>query len=657
MKTKKIRGLPVVLALFLVGMAAVPMVSAQTGIESSFDLQTYQAEALERVSMREGIPVGELTIINEAFATFPLTGQTLWGAKVLDAKSSAIYGVYPDEQGKVADIDAVKEAEAAEKSKRYGKLDPDLAERVSTLRSDEKVVVWIWLTEPSMDRSRFQGNLSEEQYQDLLSLQRATYAAHEAPVIDFLKAQDSTVVYACQYAPVVFAEVSRETIQDLSKRSDVVSMDITRSYEPALNSAAPTVRADVVWGRGKTGTGIKVAIVEVPRRGTENSRIQFSNPYLLDGSSYRPDLPVSDHATEVAGVVASTHSTYKGISYGVPALLSANANTGYDSSIVPATEWAITQGAKVLSYSFGIDTSRILKDTDQYLDHVVWSNHLTVVVAAGNPPIEGDGNVWSPGLAYNVITVGAFDDRDSSAWPGDRMWVDSPLEDNPCQSGYNDPKSPHGDREKPEVVAVGCGITSTSTASPWLISCDSGTSYAAPAVSGEAALLMHRQSQLTSWPEAVKAAIMAGAIHNIEGASRLSDRDGAGGIDCSIADDTIANNRWWANTVTYGDFPKTYVLSGIPAGKKVRVVAAWDSHPPDSHPPYGTINDPLQSDFDLIIYDPNGEQVEVSSSYDNNYEIGQFETEMSGNYQARVVKYRFEGASERLALAYSISDP
>jgi hypothetical protein len=96
---------------------------------------------------------------------------------------------------------------------------------------------------------------------------------------------------------------------------------------------------------------------------------------------------------------------------------------------------------------------------------------------------------------------------------------------------------------------------------------------------------------------------------------------------------------------------------GIPAGKKVRVVAVWDSHPPDSHPPYDPVNDPLQSDFDLVVYDPNGEQVEVSSSYDNNYEIGQFTAEISGNYQARVVKYRFEGASERLALAYSISDP
>jgi len=646
MQPKTIGGLPVVLALLIAGMVSVPVASAQTGIESSFDLQTYRAEALEHVSAREGIPVGELAIINEAFATFPLTGRTLWGAKMLDEKSSAVYGVYLDEEGKTADIDAVKEAEAAESSKRYGKLDPELAERVSTMRSDEKVVVWIWLTEPSMDRSRFQGNLSEEQHQELLSLQRATYAAHEAPVIDFLKAQDSTVVYASQYAPVVFAEVSRETIQNLSKRSDVVSLDITRSYEPALSSAAPTVKANVVWGRGKTGTGIKVAIVEVPESGT-SSRVEFSNPYLLDGSSYRPDLPVSSHATQVAGIVASTHSTYKGISYGVPALLSANAPSGNVTSVVAATEWAITQGANVLSCSFGANTSRNLDSFAQYFDHVVWSNHLTVVAAAGNSPETG--NVKSPGLAYNVIAVGAFDDGDTSTWADDAMLGNS---------GYNDPISQHGDREKPEVAAVGAGMISTSTASPWVSYCnDFGTSFATPVVSGEAALLMHRQSQLTSWPEAVKAAIMAGAIHNIEGASRLSDRDGAGGIDCSIADDTIANNRWWANTVLYDDFPKTYVLSDIPAGKKVRVVAAWDSHPPDLHPPYDTINDPLQSDFDLIIYDPNGEQVEVSSSYDNNYEIGQFTAEMSGNYQAKVVKYRFEGTSERLALAYSISDP
>lgn len=642
--SKKISILPIILALFLTGMSIVPIVSAQTTIDSSFNLQTYRLEALEHISLQENIPQGQLTILNEAFATFPLTNRTIWGAKIIDSNSSVIYGIYMDDKGKVVDIDAIKQAEMIEKNKRYGKLEPALAESVADMKPDEKATVWIWLTEPSTDLSRFQGNLSEEQYQDILSLQRTMYTTHETPVIDFLKAHGSTVVYASQYAPVIFAEVSKGTIQDLSDRSDVVSLDITHNYEPTLSTVAPTVKADVVWGRGKTGNGIKVAIVEVPAG--PGSRIEFTNPYLRNGSSYLPAQPTSTHATAVAGVVASTHSAYKGISYGVPALLSANANTGNDADIVAAMDWSITQGAKILSCSFGRDSSRLLDDLDQYLDHIVWSNHITVVVAAGNPP--NNGNVWSPGLAYNVITVGAFDDMDTSSWADDTMWE---------YSGFNDPISQHGDREKPEVVAVGCRITSTSTTSPWISDCGSGTSFATPAVSGEAALLMHRQNQLTSWPEAVKATIMAGAIHNIEDSSRLSDRDGVGGIDCSIADDTITNSRWWGNTVSYGDFPKTYVLNGITAGKKVRVVASWDSHPPDSHPPYDPINDPLQSDFDLIIYDPNGERIEVSSSYDNNYEIGQFTAEMNGNYQAKVVLYRFDSSSERLALAYSISDP
>ena len=97
-------------------------------------------------------------------------------------------------------------------SSQYEKLDPELADRVATMRSDEKIVIWIWLTEPS----------------------GTTYAAHEAPVIDFLEEQNATMVYASQYAPVVFAEVSLETIQDLCKRPDVVSLDISREYEPAL---------------------------------------------------------------------------------------------------------------------------------------------------------------------------------------------------------------------------------------------------------------------------------------------------------------------------------------------------------------------------------------------------------------------------------------
>ena len=64
----------------------------------------------------------------------------------------------------------------------------------------------------------------------------------------------------------------------------------------------------------------------------------------------------------------------------------------------------------------------------------------------------------SEGLAYNIITVGAFDDRNTIR-----------------------------NREKPEVTAPGSNIMSTTTASPWYGNIGSGTSYAAPMVTGVAA--------------------------------------------------------------------------------------------------------------------------------------------------------------------------
>jgi subtilisin family serine protease len=92
----------------------------------------------------------------------------------------------------------------------------------------------------------------------------------------------------------------------------------------------------------------------------------------------------------------------------------------------------------------------------------------------------------SPGLGYNMITVGAIDDKDSLAWGDDTMAT---------YSSYKDPISTYEDREKPEVVAPGgeygsSTMDSTMTASPWISDRGAGTSYAAPVVAGEAALLM-----------------------------------------------------------------------------------------------------------------------------------------------------------------------
>jgi subtilisin family serine protease len=190
------------------------------------------------------------------------------------------------------------------------------------------------------------------------------------------------------------------------------------------------------------------------------------------------------------------------------------------------------------------------------------------------------------------------------------------------------------------------------TASPWISDRGAGTSYAAPVVAGEAALLMQQQSALKTWPETVKAIIMASAVHNIQGESRLSDKDGAGAVDASEAIDTVVNSRYQSATLTSTSFPQSHTVY-LQAGQKVRAVASWDSLPANAHPPT-SMTDTLNADLDLVVYNPSGSFVTNSNSWDNNYEIVEFTASTTGNYNIRLDKSRFAGTSERVGFAYTI---
>ena len=573
-------------------------------------------------------------IVNEKEASFPLSNQKIWSVKILDPITKEAYSVDIDEAGNIADIKAVEALEVVKYKEKYGKKEIALYEKLQKVNPDDTVEVGIWLT-PMADTTKPEGEISEKEYNATLDVKRKAYAQKEKPTLDMLKAKNINVKYASQYAPLVYAEVPVKLMADIENLTDVDGIYLAREFKPMLNMVVSTERVQPVWSAGITGSGIKVAIVE-------QGRYTTLNPYLTVGSYYNPNGVISSHTTEVAGIVASTHSTYKGISYGVPGLLSANAGSWQEADIIAASEWAITNGANILSNSWGNDTSLVMGGMDRYFDHVVWSNYKTVTAVAGNEGLT-TGNVVSPGLAYNVITAGGFDDKDTSAWSDDTMWAGS---------SYKDPISPHGDRIKPEVVAVATHgsryITSTYIADPWVHAVvGAGTIYAAPAVAAEAALLMQARSWLTSWPETVKAVIMASADHNIEGSSRLSDKDGAGGIDISNAYNIALNQRMLGNVLSASSFPRDYPFT---AGQKVRVVITWDSHPDNNHPP---TSDPLQSDLDLYVYDPSGNLVTASTSFDNNYEIVEFTAPATGNYKARATASRFDGTNEYVGFAYT----
>ncbi|HWR26388.1 MAG TPA: S8 family serine peptidase [candidate division Zixibacteria bacterium] len=578
------------------------------------------SDTIKKIANRENIP-GERLEVLKSKKMKPITDAELIETKVADKKSGNIYAIIMDAKGNEVDRNKFEQQEGNAYKQQYGKKTKELHEELIKKPDTDKINVGIWLS----------GNIETEESQET---SKERHGSIEAPVIAEIKNKGMKIIYASPYAPLIYAELTKKEIQELEAREDVEIIDKEGLAKPEINSAIPTIKANIVWAYTK-GSGVKVAVVE-------DDGIAFANPYISDGIYYKPSSPNIDfHATAVAGVIASTHGTYKGVAPAVY-LLSANSQDYYESSLIRASDWALSKGANILSLSWGIESDGYLHIMDKYYDYIVPRYpYPTVTKSAGNT----GGRITTPGKAWNVITVGAIDDKNTATWPGDIMAY---------YSAYIDPISNHGDREKPEVVAVGSRIRSTDMTYPWIYSSEyDGTSFAGPAVAGEAALLMSKNIALKKWPEAIRAIIFASAVHNIEGSSRLSEKDGMGAVVVSEAYNVVARNQVkYATIVPTGIYPIRYAFNAT-AGKKVRVVISWNSK---STGPYGV--DTLKVDLDLRVKRPaTGSYVGSSLSHDNNFEIVEFVAPVSGTYTAEISKVRWDSGypSEKLGFAYSIT--
>ena len=249
------------------------------------------------------------------------------------------------------------------------------------------------------------------------------------------------------------------------------------------------------------------------------------------------------------------------------------------------------------------------------------------------------------------------------------MWINSSWK-NPKRSNGS-----YGDREKPEVVASGVDMTVLdSLGNPRIIG--NGTSMSSPLVTGLAALLSDRTPALYEAPEALRAIIMATAWNNIEGPTGIPTgidlKDGAGAIDASYADAAAIIGYtdaqpypypacqwpcWWSDSVSSSDFDPTdnfrkYQFMAK-SGEKVRVALTWDSNAAGLGENYAT--DPLQTDFDLVIFDPDMQIATdgYSASWDNSYELVDFYAWKTGVYTIGVYKKSMNESSNWIGLAWT----
>jgi subtilisin family serine protease len=314
-----------------------------------------------------------------------------------------------------------------------------------------------------------------------------------------------------------------------------------------------------------------------------------------------------------------------------------------------------------INYSGGFNyADNELHWVDRAYDYWARAQYIFIAKSAGN---TGD-RITSPGRAWNILTIGAYDDKNNTDWRDDEMWASSAYV-NPC----GEPGICTGRREKPEVVAVGTNVTALGMND--VPRTESGTSLATPQVAGLAALLVERNSSLRFWPEAIRAIIMASAIHNIEGPSiirfYLDDdlRDGAGAINAAMADDiaqkranlteTCYSSCWWGYS-TGTNFVQQEHTFYANQGDLIRVAISWWSNADSSE--NGHSFNRLDTDLNLYVLIPPSSYHDISISSENNYEMVEFIALDTGIFTIRVDQYRQENeTSNFVGVALLKRDP
>lgn len=346
------------------------------------------------------------------------------------------------------------------------------------------------------------------------------------------------------------------SVRTVTDNAPVSVMGVTGENVSNVKSVfASETKADILWGEGIDGRGVRVAIIDTGVSAVPDlaGRI-VPVPDPVDGQglvacvNFSGESSCEDsygHGTFIAGLIAgdgtSSGGTYKGVAPAaeiVSVKIAGRDGSADVSKVLAAIQWVVSfsqrLGIRVLNLSLGTN-SRISWRIDplNFAVQRAWASGLAVVVSAGNLG-PAAGTISKPADDPYVITVGAVDDRETPAISDDRMPSFSSR--GPAFGGTADQVA------KPDVVAPGGRVISLRSPGSFVeqhapggfpttaYRRGSGTSMAAGVVSGAAALILQANP---SWsPDRLKFAMTATAAGVAE---RSASAVGAGLVDAHAA--------------------------------------------------------------------------------------------------------------------------
>ncbi|MFD5062866.1 MULTISPECIES: S8 family serine peptidase [unclassified Streptomyces] len=274
-------------------------------------------------------------------------------------------------------------------------------------------------------------------------------------------------------------------------------------HADALDRNLTQIGADTAWQSGRTGKGVKVAVLDT---GVDQTHVDLTGRVseAKDFSGSGNTLDKVGHGTHVAATVAGSGAGAPGLRSGVApdadlivGKVLGDDGSGSDSQVIAGMEWAVAQGAKVVNMSLGSGPTNGQDPVTQSLEALATSSGTLFVVSAGNsgPNIS---TVSAPSIAPHALSVAAVDFAGGIASFSSR---------GPSFNGT----------VKPEIAAPGVNVVAaqatgtnigTVQADPAYTAL-SGTSMAAPHITGAAAVLAQEHPDWT--PDQLKHTLMGTA--------------------------------------------------------------------------------------------------------------------------------------------------
>lgn len=284
-----------------------------------------------------------------------------------------------------------------------------------------------------------------------------------------------------QTLPAACLQASPSEVQRLAADGRVGRVWLDLPCHVWIDRSSKVVNAPFAWRSGWTGRGVLVGVIDT---GVDENhpdladRIVAQRDFVGEGAS-----DFHGHGTHVAGIIAgsgvASGGKYKGIAHEANLLIAKALGAdgvGLTSQIMAAMEWLVSQGARIINLSLGLEGPTDGTDPLSLAIDAAYAFGCLVVVAAGNSG-PAPGSIGVPAGARRALAVGAIDRQGQV---------------------YNlSSRGPTADgRAKPDLAAPGTGIISCCSAhSPDPVveqhyTALTGTSMAAPHVAGAAALIL-----------------------------------------------------------------------------------------------------------------------------------------------------------------------